>query len=153
MQKKYNFVFLNKIILFLLFYNVFTLFILYTNNINFKSFFWTITPYDYKKLILTPYNLEEKSLLEKQNRNLILDFLNMNKIKNYLEIDFWNYKKTIESFDLENSYEFEKSFYKNLILSENNYRKNKTLKEYFINNYNNFTNKNKNNIIQNFKLK
>ena len=77
----------------------------------------------------------------------------MNKIKNYLEVDFWNYKKTIESFDLENSYEFEKSFYKNLILSKNNYKKNKTLKEYFINNYNNFTNKNKNNIIQNFNLK
>ena len=153
MQKNYNFIFLKKIILFLLIYNVFTLFILYTNNVNFKSFFWTITPYDYKKLILTPYNLEEKSLLEKQNRNLILDFLNMNKIKNYLEIDFWNYKKTIESFDLENSYEFEKSFYKNLILSENNYRKNKTLKEYFINNYNNFSIKNKNNIIQNFNLK
>ena len=153
MQKNYNFIFLKKIILFLLIYNVFTLFILYTNNVNFKSYFWTITPYDYKKLILTPYNLEEKSLLEKQNRNLILDFLNMNKIKNYLEIDFWNYKKTIESFDLENSYEFEKSFYKNLILSKNNYKKNKTLKEYFINNYNNFTNKNKNNIIQNFNLK
>tara|TARA_B110000503_G_C7119823_1_gene401967 strand:+ start:969 stop:1430 length:462 start_codon:yes stop_codon:yes gene_type:complete len=153
MQKKYNFVFLNKIILFLLFYNVFTLFILYTNNINFKSFFWTITPYDYKKLILSPYSLEKKSLLEKKNRNSILDFLNMNKTKNYLQIDFWNYKKTIESFDLENSYEFEKSFYKNLILSKNNYKKNKTLKKYFINNYNNFSIKNKNNIIQNFNLK
>ena len=37
MQKNYNFIFLKKIILFLLIYNVFTLFILYTNNVNFKT--------------------------------------------------------------------------------------------------------------------
>jgi predicted transcriptional regulator len=64
----------------------------------------------------------------------------MNKQKNYLDITYWNYKKTIESFDIKNKLEFQKSFYKDFILSKNNPNKNLILKRYFASKYLNFSN-------------
>ena len=150
MKTAKNLLFLKIAVLCLIFYNFFTLSILYTGNLEFKGFFWKITPYDYKRITLSPNHFSKKSLLEKKNQNLILEFLNMNKQKNYLDITYWNYKKTIESFDMENKLEFQKSFYKNFILSKNNQNKNLILKKYFIANYKNFSNKYRNKIIANF---
>ena len=150
MKTPKNLLILKNAVLCLIFYNIFVLSVLYTDNLKFKGFFWTIAPYDYKKITLSPNYFSKKSLLEKKNQNLILEFLNMNKQKNYLDITYWNYKKTIESFDMENKLEFQKSFYKNFILSKNNQNKNLILKKYFIANYKNFSNKYRNKIIANF---
>ena len=148
-----NLLFLKIVVLCLIFYNFFVLSVLYTSNLEFKGFFWKITPYDYKKITLSPNYFSKKSLLEKKNQNLILEFLNINQQKNYLDITYWNYKETIESFDIENKLEFQKSFYKNFILSKNNSNKNLILKRYFASKYLNFSNEYRVKIIENFNIK
>ena len=50
----------------------------------------------------------------------MISFLNKSIYKDYLDIDFWNYKQIIESIDRDNIKDLEKSFYKAFILSKNN---------------------------------
>jgi len=76
--------------------------------------------------------------------------LNQNSYKDYLDINFWDYKKIIESIDRDNIKELEQSFYKAFILSKNNEKINLNLREYFIKNYSKFSNKYKNKILKNF---
>ena len=152
MKTPENLLFIKIAVLCLIFYNFFLLSVLYTDNLRFKGFFWKITPYDYKRITLSPNYFSKKSLLEKKNQNLILEFLDMNKQKNYLDITYWNYKKTIESFDIENKLEFQKSFYKDFILSKNNPNKNLILKKYFASRYLSFTNEYRVKIIENYKI-
>ena len=150
MKKNYILSILQVSIIFLFFYNIFSLTILYANNLSFKLSLWEITPYDYKKITLSPNYLAKKSLLNESNRDLILSFLNKNMQKNYLDINYWDYKKIIESYDRKNHYEFEKSFYKNFILSKNNPNKYLILKNNFSLNYLKFSKKYRNLIIKNF---
>ena len=152
MKTAKNLLFLKIAVLCLIFYNFFTLSILYTGNLEFKGFFWKITPYDYKRMTLSPNHFSKKSLLEKKNQNLILEFLNKNKQRNYLDITYWNYKKTIESFDNKNKLDFEKSFYKLFILSENNPDSNLIYKKTFIKNYINFSKEYRDKIIKKFLI-
>ena len=152
MKTAKNLLFLKIAVLCLIFYNFFTLSILYTGNLEFKRFFWKITPYDYKRITLSPNHFSKKSLLEKKNQNLILEFLNINKQRNYLDITYWNYKKTIESFDNKNKLDFEKSFYKLFILSENNPDSNLIYKKAFIKNYINFSKEYRDKIIKKFLI-
>ena len=140
MKKNYIILFLRHTALCLIIYNITTISILHNNNLNVKKFFWGITPYDYKNITVYPSYLSRMSLLNEKNRNTILQFLNKNKHKNYLDITYWNYKKTIESFDIKNKLEFQKSFYKDFILSKNNPNKNLILKRYFSSKYLNFSN-------------
>jgi len=88
--------------------------------------------------------------LNMNNRLLIISFLNENSYKDYLDIDFWNYKKILESFDRDNIKELEKSFYKAFILSKNNQKINQELRKYFIQNYSKFSNEYKNKILKGF---
>ena len=150
MKTAKNLLFIKIAVLCLIFYNFFVLSVLYTDNLRFKGFFWKITPYDYKRITLSPNHLSKKSLLEKKNQNLILEFLNKNKQRNYLDITYWNYKKTIESFDNKNKLDFEKSFYKLFILSENNPDSNLIYKKTFIKNYINFSKEYRDKIIKKF---
>ena len=150
MKKIHILSFLKVLILCLFFYNIFTLSILYTNNLTLKKVFWTVTPYDYNKMILSPNNFSDKSLLEKKNQKLILEFLDKNKQKNYLDVSFWNYKMIIEGFDKKNIGEFEKTFYKNFILSKNNPIKNLVLKKNFISNYKSYSKSYREMIIKKF---
>ena len=150
MKTAKNLLFIKIAVLCLIFYHFFVLSVLYTSNLKFKGFFWKITPYDYKRITLSPNHLSKKSLLEKKNQNLILEFLNKNKQRNYLDITYWNYKKTIESFDNDNKLDFEKSFYKLFILSENNPDSNLIYKKTFIKNYINFSKEYRDKIIEKF---
>ena len=152
MKTAKNLLFLKIAVLCLIFYNFFTLSILYTGNLEFKRFFWKITPYDYKRITLSPNHFSKKSLLEKKNQNLILEFLNINKQRNYLDITYWDYKKTMESFDNKNKLDFEKSFYKLFILSENNPDSNLIYKKTFIKNYINFSKEYRDKIIKKFLI-
>ena len=152
MIEKNIFQYLKITILCLIFYNILTLLILYTGNLKLKNIFWEITPYDYKNLTVSPNYLSKISLLNKENRDLILKFLNKNKKKNYLDISFWDYKKTIESFDNKNKLDFEKSFYKLFILSENNPDSNLIYKKAFIKNYINFSKEYRDKIIKKFLI-
>ena len=79
-----------------------------------------------------------------------MSFLRKNIYKDYLDINFWEYKQIIESIDRENIKQLEKSFYKALILSKNNSKINLKLREYFIKNYSKFSNEYKNKILKNF---
>ena len=99
-EKISTFIFLRSTILCLIFYNIITISILHTNNLKLKNIFWKITPYDYKNLTVSPNYLSRISLLNKENRDLILKFLKSNEKKNFLDISFWNYKKIIENFHL-----------------------------------------------------
>ena len=150
MKKISFFHFLKLIIILLLTYNIFAISILYIPSSNIKNFLWKWTPYNYKKVIYYPNNFIQLSLLNKNNRIMLLSFLNQNTYKDYLDINFWNYKQIIESIDRDNIKELEKSFYKAFILSKNSTQINLELREYFIKNYSKFSNEYKNKILINF---
>ena len=150
MKKISLFHFLRLFIILLLSYNIFVVSILYLPLTNVQSFLWKWTPYNYKQILYYPNNLREISLLNKTNRLLIISFLNKNIYKDYLDIDFWNYKQIIESIDRDNIKELEKSFYKAFILSKNNPKINLEFREYFIKNYSKFSSEYKNKILKNF---
>ena len=150
MKKISLFHFLKLIIVLLLTYNIFAISILYIPVTNIKNFLWKWTPYNYKQILYYPNNIKELSLLNKTNRLLIISFLNKNIYKDYLDIDFWYYKQTIESIDRDNINNFEKSFHKAYILSKNNSKINFKVREYFIRNYSKFSSEYKNKILKNF---
>ena len=150
MKKISFFHFLKLFIILLLTYNIIAVFILYIPTTNIKNGLWKWTPYNYKQTLYYPNNLREISLLNKTNRLLMISFLNKNIYKDYLDIDFWNYKQIIESIDRDNIKEVEKSFYKAFILSKNNPKVNLKFREYFIENYSKFSNQYKNKILKNF---
>jgi hypothetical protein len=150
MKKNIFFHFLKLFIILLLTYNIVAVSILYSPSTNIQNFLWKWTPYNYKQILNYPNNLHQLSLLEKNNRSMILSFLNKNIYKDFLDIDFWSYKQVIESIDQDNIQELEKSFYKTFILSKNNPKFNLELRQYFINNYSKFTNKYRNKILKNF---
>ena len=150
-MKKFSFFhFLKLFIILLLTYNIIVVSILYSASTNIQNFLWKWTPYNYKQILYYPNNLRELSLLNKTNRLLIINFLNKNIYKDYLDVDFWNYKQIIESIDRANIKELEKSFYKAFILSKNNPKINLKFREYFIKNYSKFSDEYKNKILKNF---
>ena len=150
MKKISFFHFLKLFIILLLTYNILVVSILYVSKNNIKYTLWAWTPYNYKKVIYYPNNFIQLSLLNKNNRIMLLSFLNQNIYKDYLDINFWNYKQTIESIDRDNIRELEKSFYKAFILSKSNSQINLELREYFIKNYSKFSNEYKNKILKKF---
>ena len=150
MKKISFFHFLKLIIIMLLTYNIFAISTLYIPATNIKNFLWKWTPYNYKQILYYPNNIKELSLLNKTNRLLIISFLNKNIYKDYLDIDFWYYKQTIESIDRDNINNLEKSFHKAYILSKNNSKINFKFREYFIRNYSKFSSEYKNKIFKNF---
>ena len=150
-MKKFSFFhFLKLFIILLLTYNIIVVSILYSPSSNIQNFIWKWTPYNYKQILYYPNNLRELSLLNKTNRLLIISFLNKNIYKDYLDVDFWNYKQIIESIDQDNIKELEKSFYKAFILSKNNPKINLKLRDYFIENYSKFSNEYRNKILKSF---
>jgi hypothetical protein len=150
-MKKVSFFHFSKLfIILLILYNILAISILYIPLISIKSYLWKWTPYNYKQILYYPNNLKEMSLLNKKNRLLMVSFLNQNIHKDYLDVDFWDYKQIIESIDRDNIKELEKSFYKAFILSKNNPKINLEFREYFIKNYSKFSNEYKNKIIKNF---
>ena len=150
MKKISLFHFLKLFIILLLTFNIVTASILYFPSSNIQNFLWKWTPYNYKQMLYYPNNLRDISLLNKTNRLLIISFLNKNIYKDYLDVDFWNYKQIIESIDPANIKELEKSFYKAFILSKNNPQINLEFREYFITNYSKFSYEYKNKILKNF---
>ncbi len=150
MNKISFFHFIKLIVVLLLAYNIFTISVLYNPSLSIKKNLWKWTPYNYKQSLYFPNNLSNLSLLNVNNRLLIISFLNENTYKDYLDIDFWNYKKILESFDRNNIKNLEKSFYKTFILSKNNQKINQKLRKYFIQNYSKFSNEYKNKILKNF---
>ena len=150
MKKVSFFLILKLFITLLLTYNIAAVSILYFPSTNIKNLLWKWTPYNYEQSLYFPNNLSNLSLLNMNNRLLIISFLNKNSYKDYLDIDFWNYKKLLESFDRNNIKNLEKSFYKAFILSKNNQKINIELRKYFIQNYSKFSNEYKNKILKSF---
>jgi len=150
MNKIGFFHFLKLFIIILLTYNIAVVSILYISSANIKNFLWKWTPYNYTQILYYPNNFREISLLDKNNRLLMISFLNKNIYKDYLDVNFWSYKQIIESIDRDNIKEVEKSFYKAFILSKNNQKINLEFREYFIENYSKFSNEYKNKILKNF---
>ena len=150
MKKLSFFLILKLFTILLLTYNIVVVSILYIPSTNIKNYLWKWTPYNYKQTLYFPNNLSSLSLLNMNNRLLIINFLNENSYKDYLDIDFWNYKKILESFDRNNIKNLEKSFYKAFILSKNNQKINLELRKYFIQNYSKFSNEYKNKILKGF---
>lgn len=150
-MKKISFFYFLKInIILLLAYNIFTISILYFPSTNIKKRLWQWTPYNYEQILYYPNNFRNLPLLNKNNRDLAISFMNKNKYKDYLNIDFWDYKQILESIDKKNIKELEQSFFKAFILSKNNQKINMELRDYFIKNYSKFSNEYKNKILKNF---
>jgi len=118
------------------------------NSIKLKL--WNLTPYDYTYILEFPNNFNKKSLLSEVNRNQINSFLDKNIKRNLLNINFWNRKLIIESYDKYKNKNFEKSFINLYFLTKNNREKSLDLKKYFILNFDLFSKKNKNIIIKNY---
>ena len=137
-------------LLILIIYNLITLTILFAPSNSLKLRLWSITPYDYSYIVSFPNNFNKKSLLNETNRNEINSFLIKNINKNLLNINFWNQKLIIESYDKEKSKNFERSFMNLFFLTKNNNEKNLDLKKYFISNFNLFSEKNKKIILKNY---
>jgi hypothetical protein len=137
-------------LLILIIYNLITLTILFAPSNSLKLRLWSITPYDYSYIVSFPNNFNKKSLLNETNRNEINSFLIKNINKNLLNINFWNQKLIIESYDKEKSKNFEISFMNLFFLTKNNNKKNLDLKKYFILNFNSFSEKNKKIILDNY---
>ena len=131
--------FLKYSIKLILIYNIFAVTILYFPNIKTKTIFWEFSPYQYSELLYFPNNLLI-STSSKQARELSnIDLVRKNDNRNYLDIEYWNYIFFIENIDRKNRIELDKTFYKTLILSDNNPKKKLELKKYFFNNYSRFT--------------
>ena len=134
MEKFSFFHFLKYFVIFLLTYNIFSLSVLYIPNKNLKNNLWKWTPFNYQQGVNYPNYLSKMPLLNKNNRILLSNFLNKNIYKDFLDINFWNYKQIIESIDRDNIKELEKSFYKAFVLPKNNQKINLRLRNYFIKN-------------------
>lgn len=118
--------------------------LLFTPINSLKLKLWNLTPYDYTYILEFPNNFNKKSLLSEVNRNQINSFLDKNIKRNLLNINFWNRKLIIESYDKYKNKNFEKSFINLYFLTKNNKEKSLDLKKYFILNFDLFSKKNKN---------
>tara|TARA_Y100000768_G_scaffold374555_1_gene344383 strand:- start:52 stop:507 length:456 start_codon:yes stop_codon:yes gene_type:complete len=134
----------------LIIYNLITLTLLFSPINSLKLKLWNLTPYDYTYILDFPNNFNNKSLLSQANRNQINSFLDKNINRNLLNINFWNRKLIVESFDKYENKNFEKSFIYLFFLTKNNREKNLDLKKYFISNYNLFSKKSKKIILENY---
>ena len=111
---------------------------------------WNLTPYDYTYILEFPNNFNKKSLLNEVNRNQINLFLDKNINRNLLNINFWNRKLIIESYDKHKNRNFEKSYINLFFLTKNNKEKNLDLKKYFISNFDLFSKINQKIIMENY---
>ena len=76
MKKVSFFLILKLFITLLLTYNIAVVSILYFPSTNIKNLLWKWTPYNYEQLLYFPNNLSNLSLLNMNNRLLIISFLN-----------------------------------------------------------------------------
>ena len=136
----------------LIFYNIFSLIVLFTSNYSIKHSLWKATPYDYKYIIDFPYYFKKLSLKEDDNRNNLKKLLNINSKRNILDPEFWNYNLIVDNYSKNKSNNFEKSFTNLFILTKNNKLKSSDLKVYFIKNYNLFSETAKKSILKNYKV-
>tara|TARA_B100001741_G_C16326821_1_gene492991 strand:- start:289 stop:738 length:450 start_codon:yes stop_codon:yes gene_type:complete len=134
----------------LIFYNIFSLVVLFVSNSSIKSSFWKLTPYDYKQIMGFPINYEKLSLRNSTNRNQINNLLNKNLNRNILNVEFWNYKLILNNYSKEKNADLEKAFINLFFLTKNNKDKNFDLKKYFIKNYNYFSQENVKKILDNY---
>jgi len=118
------------------------------SSLKVQNFFWSFTPYQFTQLLYSPNYLKIKPSSNKIKKDIALKILKKNMNRNYLDIEYWNYKFFIENLDRKNEEELEKSFYKMFVLSKNNPKKNSDLIYYFTNNYSNFSNQYKIKIIK-----
>ncbi|MDA9681163.1 hypothetical protein N9T83_01370 [Candidatus Pelagibacter sp.] len=84
------------------------------------------------------------------NRNEVNSFLDKNINRNLLNINFWNQKLIVESYDKDKNKNFERSFVNLFFLTKNNKEKNLDLKKYFILNFNLFSENGKKLILNNY---
>nr|WP_271561066.1 hypothetical protein [Candidatus Pelagibacter sp.] len=134
----------------LIIYNLITLVLLFAPIKSLKLTLWKFTPYDYAYIVGFPNNFNKKSLLNKVNRNEVNSFLDKNINRNLLNINFWNQKLIVESYDKDKNKNFERSFVNLFFLTKNNKEKNLDLKKYFILNFNLFSENGKKLILNNY---
>ena len=104
-----------------------------------QNFFWLLTPYQFNQLLYFPNYLKIKPSSNIIKKDIALKILKKNMNRNYLDIEYWNYKFFIENIDRNKKEELENAFYKTLVLSKNNPKKKLDLTYYFTNNYSNFS--------------
>ena len=126
-------------IILLLLYNILTVGILYFSNYKIKNIFWKFTPYEFNQLLYYPNHLRISPSSNKKDKDISIEILKKNINRNYLDIEYWNYKFFIENIDRDNKKELQNAFYKTLVLSKNNRKKKLNLTYYFTNNYSNFS--------------
>ena len=94
--------------------------------------------------------MKDLSLLSEYNRDEVNSYLKKNNNRNILNINYWNKRFFIDEYSKNKKNDFERSFTNIFLLTKNNKSKNFELKKYFIFNYNFFSEKNKQEIIENY---
>lgn len=148
MNKIHFYNFFKYSLIILIFYNIFSLFVLFTNNGSINRILWKFTPYDYSNIMFFPKNYQNLALNENKNINTINQMLEFNNYRNILDPDFWNYKLILDNYSKKNNKSFEVSYINLLVLSKNNGSKKDDLRKYFLKNYKFFSEKSKNKILE-----
>ena len=151
MNKIHFFNFLKYSITILIFYNIFSLIVLFINNGSIKRYLWKFSPYDYSQIVLFPNNYQNLSLKKTENIMKISQYLELNINRNFLDANFWNYKLILDNYSKKDNNKFEISFLNLLHLSKNNNFKKNDLRKYFLKNYKLFSAENKKKILKNLK--
>ena len=150
MTNVHSFKYLKYSLIILILYNIISLIVLFLPYKSLKYSLWNVMPYDYKYLVNYPNNLKNLSLLNSNNRDFIKEGLNKNSSRNILNINYWNYNLIIDSYSKGKNKNFEKSFINLFFLTKKNKTKNVDLKNYFILNYDYFSERTKTKIIENY---
>ena len=143
--------FFKYLVIILFFYNIFSLFVLFTNNGTIKRIMWRFSPYDYNEIMFFPNNYKKLSLKESRNITIMTQLLELNISKNTMDPNFWNYKLILDNYSKRTDKNFEITFLNLLVLSKNNPSKVTDLKKYFFKNYKLFSENNKTKILKNFE--
>lgn len=136
----------------ILFYNIFSIFILlFSSKINSSLFkYFDNLPYKYTIYFQSPMQYHARILQANNNKSKIFfNILKTTENKSALDYAYWNYKLLYQINQKNDLGNFEKNFQNAVILSKNNLRLKKSLKLFYLRNINQFNSETKNLILSN----
>ena len=146
----YKVLFLGLIII--VFYNIFSIFIILFNykiNGNLSKSF-NYLPYKYSVYFQSPLRYSKQTLQAKNDESeRFFDILKTTEKKSALDYTYWNNKLLYQVSQNKNLTNFERNFQNAVILSKNNLRLKKTLKLLYLRNINKFNDETKKLILSN----
>ena len=133
--------YINKVLIFgliiIVFYNIFSIFILLSNYKieGHLAKFFNYLPYKYSIFFNKPFKFSKQLLQAKNSRSKKLySLINTTEKKSVLDYSYWEMKILYQISNKSDQAEFEKDFINLVILSKNNLGKKKSLKLFYLRN-------------------